>query len=116
MRISRSISHSGVVGPPPLITGVKRCSEDMTLPGIIPRTPWRVSVFLLGVAFVASCFTLLRDGVDHLLIFGPLAALNLAVGSFASERVSRLFIIIELLAFLGWLAYEIIEFHGHHAP
>ena len=65
----------------------------------------------LGGCFALSCITLLGDGFGHLRFFLPLAALNFAVGAFASERVARVVFIIEIISILGVFGYEFMQIH-----
>jgi len=44
----------------------------------------------------------------------PLAVLNIAVATFASERVARVFLIAELCVAFGFLAYVLLVSHQSH--
>jgi hypothetical protein len=87
----------------------------MALPSLMPRTPGRVAALLLGGACSVSCITLLGEGFGHLRLFLPLALLNLAVGTFTSERVARAFMVLEACAIFGLLGYQLFHLHERHA-
>ena len=85
----------------------------MNLPARIPKTPGRMGALFLGVACSLSSFALLGDGFGHLVWFLPLAAVNVAVGAFSSERVARMFLITEALVIFALLGYQFFQGDEH---
>ena len=86
----------------------------MNLRESIPKTPARQAVLFLGGLFCWSCIGLLSEGIGHLRIFLPLAAVNLLAGVLASERVARVFLILELCLIFASLGYQFLRLHGRH--
>ncbi len=83
----------------------------MTLREHFERTPARAAMLALGGCFTLSCITLLGDGFSHLRFFLPLAALNAAVGAFASERVARVVFSVEVISILAVCGYQFFQLH-----
>jgi hypothetical protein len=83
----------------------------MTLQERIEKTPARAVMVALGGCFTLSSISLLGDGFEHLLIFLPLAALNIVVGVFASERVARVVFFLEIIFILGVLGCQFVQLH-----
>lgn len=88
----------------------------MTLPIRIPKTEARRGALLFGCLCCASSIALLGDGYAHLLLFVPLAVLNFTVGALASERLARVFLVVEVCAFLVIVGYQVFHLSESHAP
>ena len=87
----------------------------MTLRERIEKTPWKATLFALGVCFTLSSLSLLSEGLNHLRFFVPGAAVNLIVGAFASERIARAVLVIESCVIFGLCGYEILTYEDHGA-
>jgi hypothetical protein len=85
------------------------------LSSFIHKKPARFSALCLGGAFSLSCITLLGEGLDHLRVFLPLAALNLGVGLLASERVARVFLVAEAGVIVALLLQTLFQLRESHA-
>jgi hypothetical protein len=83
----------------------------MNLQEHIEKTPARAVMVALGGCFTLSCISLLSEGFEHLLFFLPLAALNVVVGVFASERVARVVLVLEGIFIFGILGYQLMQLH-----
>jgi ABC-type uncharacterized transport system permease subunit len=73
--------------------------------------PARTGMVALGGCFSLSCISLLGDGFEHLRFFLPLAALNIVVGVFVSERTARVVLVLEGIFIFGALGYQLVQLH-----
>lgn len=89
-------------------------THDMKLRERMPATPARQAALVFGGLCVLSCISLLSEGTGHLRIFLPLAAVNLLVGVWASERVARVFLLLEGGLLFGWVGSQLLGVHERH--